>query len=638
MVAALCGSAAAVAWQRRLATWDDGYIYARTVRNVLEGRGWTFNPGAKLDACTSPLYFALLLGTSAGLRNPELIPHAAAALYGITLAGVAVLMFLGLRSRTGWVMALLAAAGFLHHPYIETLNGVETLLLLACCLAALWTYGNRRYTAAAFLLALAVHARPDALILAGLVATHYVLARRRFVPPAACAAFLLPLIAWGVLHYSQFSTLLPETLSAKRAQGRSGLWRPFAEGLEASFMEGRPKPIIRVNRAGAAAALFGLGVALARRDAAVVLLGLYAAAHFGAYSLLGVPYYHWYYGPEYLAAWVLIAVCLSLWYRLAAERSYPRTEGGLAVIAWGAMAALIVATCDLARRHPYRPVDRSLVQPYFHLADRIRPLLQPGDSVLVTEVGALGWALPQQVVEDTVGLTGLVPAADIRQGRFNTWLARDDARLPDHVLALDRFAAMMFNGDLATTMRFEGLYESALRVEQVEDDPAGAYRATLYRRRLEPQAAGASRSIALLPMIRAEQLKPPEMLICTIADRGRIHPALFQHPTNRLTVETTITRRFLVFGYGLRPEVYGLSDGVRFMITVEEAGETITAFDQAVRPRDDGDDRQWLHAFVDLAAYMGRTVRITFATEPLEAPTHDAAAWLSPRLADQAAP
>jgi hypothetical protein len=56
---------------------DDGFIFARIATNLVEGNGWSFNPGNPANAITSPLWLALLaivalvttldLGSFAGL-------------------------------------------------------------------------------------------------------------------------------------------------------------------------------------------------------------------------------------------------------------------------------------------------------------------------------------------------------------------------------------------------------------------------------------------------------------------------------------------------------------------------------------------------------------------------------------------
>jgi hypothetical protein len=631
---ALCASSAVIASQRRLATWDDAYIYARSVRNVLEGRGWSFNPERPVDLCTSPLYFGMLLGASALAGSADRVPDVAAVLYGLTLGSTATLIFLVLIRGVGPAMAFLAAFGFLHHQYVQFLNGIETLLLLTCCLAALWTYEQGKHVRAALLLAAAVLARPDALILAALVTMHFVAVRRRLPGMAIAAAFVLPLAGWAVLHYAQFGTVLTGTLAAKMAQGHTGLWTPFERGLHVSFAADRPVPLVQAYEWAKTLAIGGVLVALVRRDVPVLLLALFAAVHFEAYTRLGVPYYHWYYGPEYLAGWVLIAVCLSVGYRLASWLGYPRTATILTVASCAAMAAFVVRIGDLRNRHPYTFVAESLNQGYFHLADRIRPLLEPGDRLLVAEVGTLGWALPDQVIVDTVGLVGSVTADELRQGQFNAWLSRVETAGPDYVLVLDRFVTMMFTGSLAVHQRFDELFEPALQLDPPPGDVGGAFRATLYRRREAPRPDGPGRSMPLLPLITADQLKPPEVAITYVADRGRVHPMLFEHPINQVSVDVTVSKRYLLFGHGLRPGVHDLSDGAQFMIRVESEHGVTPVYDVSVRPRDVPGDRQFRHAFVDLEPWAGKNVRLLFLTAPAGTLDFDQGGWLSPRLAD----
>lgn len=632
LVLALCAMASAIAWQRSLATWDDSYIYARTVRNVLEGRGWSFNADRPIDLCTSPLYFGLLLGASA-VAGVQRIPDAATALYGLTLASTATLAFLGLRRRAGTAFAFLAAFGILNHQYVESLNGIETLLLLTCCLAAAWTYASGRHVQAALLLALAVLARPDALLLAAVLAVHYIAVHRRLPGAAMTAAFALPIAAWAAVHYVQFGSVLGSTLGAKVAQGETGLWVPFERGLDLSFSEGRPASVVQAYEWAKVLVAGGAVVALARRDIAVIALALYGVMHFKAYEWLGVPYYHWYYGAEYLAAWTLIALCFSAPQLLAMFLGHPRASRILAVAGAALMLLFVVRATDLGNRNPYRFAPGSLSQGYFELADRIRPLLGKGDRLLVVEIGTLGWALPEQTIEDTVGLTGYVTAGELGKKQFNAWLARADVNGPDYALVLDRFIPMILDGPIANGARFDVLYEPALHLEPSAGDRDGAFRATLYRRRSEP-AIPDGRVVSLLPAIESNQLKPPEVVVTYVADRGRIHPMLFEHPVNQVRVEATVDRRYLLFGHGLLPAARPQSDGVRFMIRVEAGGATQQVYDVSMQPREKPEDQAFRHAAVDLERWIGQRVWITFQTEAIGTLDYDWSGWLSPRLSE----
>ena len=53
--------------------WEDGYVYARYVRNALNGLGLVFNAGEHVNALTSPLYSYLLLAVSWLLHGKVLL-------------------------------------------------------------------------------------------------------------------------------------------------------------------------------------------------------------------------------------------------------------------------------------------------------------------------------------------------------------------------------------------------------------------------------------------------------------------------------------------------------------------------------------------------------------------------------------
>jgi hypothetical protein len=447
------------------------------------------------------------------------------------------------------------------------------------------------------------------------------------------AGFVLPLAVWAAAHYANFGSVLGSTLGAKVAQGVTGLWVPFDRGLDMSFAEGRPASVVQAYAWAKVLAVCGALVALARRDIAVIALGLYGVMHFTAYAWLGVPYYHWYYGAEYLAAWTLIAVCFSGPQVLVRFLGYPRAARILAIAGSAIMLLFVVRVTDLENRHPYRFAPVSLSQGYFDLADRIRPLLERGDRLLVVEVGTIGWALPEQTIEDTVGLTGYVSAGELGARQFNAWLARAELNGPDYALVLDRFVPMIFDGDIAISARFDALYEPVLYLGPAAADRDGAFRATLYKRRAQP-AAPSSQVVSLLPAIGTDQLKPPAVLVTHVADRGRMYPMLFEHPVNQVRVEVTVDRQYLLFGHGLTPPARTLSDGVRFIVRVEAGGTITQVYDVSMQPRERLTDREFRHAAVSLERWIGQRVWITFHTEAVGTLDFDWSGWLSPRLSE----
>ena len=73
-------------------------------------------------------------------------------------------------------------------------------------------------------------------------------------------------------------------------------------------------------------------------------------------------------------------------------------------------------------------------------------------------------------------------------------------------------------------------------------------------------------------------------------------------------------------------------DGVRFEVEVEAAGKSKKVYSRDVNPKNDPADRRWIDDSVDLSAFVGQDIVLTFITKPLESPAHDWAVWGDIRL------
>ncbi len=76
------------AWSRRWMS-DDGYIYLRVVRQLLDGNGPVFNRGERVEAATSPLWVGLLAGAKEVLRPVDLPWLAVVLGLALSIAGLA---------------------------------------------------------------------------------------------------------------------------------------------------------------------------------------------------------------------------------------------------------------------------------------------------------------------------------------------------------------------------------------------------------------------------------------------------------------------------------------------------------------------------------------------------------------------
>lgn len=117
-----------------------------------------------------------------------------------------------------WKSPGVAWLGLLLYPAFPLLHRTlgHTLLYLAFCLSAFAFYSRQRYSLTAVCLALAVLTRPDGILLAFVLAVHFLVQIRRPIPWVALALFLGITIPWFVFAWTYFGSPLPVTLSSRQ--------------------------------------------------------------------------------------------------------------------------------------------------------------------------------------------------------------------------------------------------------------------------------------------------------------------------------------------------------------------------------------------------------------------------------------
>lgn len=220
----------AMAWERRWIS-DDGLIYVRTVRQILDGHGPTFNIAERAEANTSALWPWFVAAITAIVRADAC--HV--AVFGgiaCTVVGVALAM---LTTRRWHVMrgtkAVLVPGSIVlvlgMYPYWDyASSGLENgfcILWVACAWFALvrmrGTPSTRAQYLAAFALGLGPLSRPDLALVSGvfLVAGWLLLrpTRRRTIALLA-TAIAFP-VAFEIFRAGYYGTLVPLPALAKSA-------------------------------------------------------------------------------------------------------------------------------------------------------------------------------------------------------------------------------------------------------------------------------------------------------------------------------------------------------------------------------------------------------------------------------------
>lgn len=269
---------------------DDPYITYRYAAHLAAGKGFVYNPGERILSTTTPLFVILLAGLSFIWND---IPHLANILGAIGLAAGAIALYaLSLTWKSPWagVVCLLLYPLF---PLLVATLGFETSLYLAFCLAALLAYAKDRHTLAALCSALATLARPDGVLLGGILFTLYLFGSSRKPLTEFSVVYTATTLPWFVFAWVYFGSPIPTTLAAKQGQGAMAISERFAPGLLTVL---NPYTHHWWFWGLMALALLGLINILIKNRKWLLLLS-WEILYFLAYSILGVSRYFWYYAP-----------------------------------------------------------------------------------------------------------------------------------------------------------------------------------------------------------------------------------------------------------------------------------------------------------------------------------------------------
>jgi hypothetical protein len=461
--------------------FDDAFISYRVAANIADGHGWVYNVGERVNAVTNPLYTLTLalLHLATGIELPLLGAF-------VSMAGLfcgAAFFALLLNDDESRPAGFLAAALVLCHPLLISCMGMETGMLIGLCGGALLAYKREQWALGGALFGLALLTRMDSVILAGVVLLHYVLTHRKAPPWRAPAAFLLVIAPWFIFSLLYFGELLPHTLHVKSAQTHSGghwggEWM-FAKVLGAALYKffGRFDITWIVVTACTAT---GLVTAVRMKSPWARLILAWAVLHAVAYALvLRVPPYTWYLAPVAIGIIALLGLGAARLIALAAEKRLVRDAfiitAALGILIWtvtgvtgmapsvgkrfslmhafhtmdyfaivlcyrilrtdglkqrpAAMTAVAIMLCVAAfiPRHwnaylQMTHLPTSQYSYYKATADWINQNRPAVETVGASEIGVLGYYLPDKKIIDQCGIPTPGAAERLAKGDMTWWI------------------------------------------------------------------------------------------------------------------------------------------------------------------------------------------------------------------------
>lgn len=415
---------------------DDAYITYRYGQNLAGGEGLVFNPGERVMGSTAPgqVLLAALLYPLFGIDG---LPTAMAVLGCIAWSAQAGAVFYLLRRALSWVPALLVAlcvaAGAAGSAQWVAL---ETNLAVAFALWALVAGLASRWLSAAALAGAAFLVRPDAVLVAVLLAplALHALGRHAWRPAAVFLAFALP---WPLFAWTYYGSPLPQSAETKVGASDLGVYAAHIVDFS-SYQFG----------AGAMWALpwflaVGGATLLVRRGPTLWVLPAYAFAHFAAYAFLRPPTnFTWHLYP---AVFLFTVLALSGIGVLARFIGGWLVTAGVCLVLISVLAFYGVRTVGFAHSHHddywYGARDRV----YRDIAAYLTGHAGAGDRVVVNEIGTIGFyaGLP---VHDLAGLVTRDPQALTSDIRWVVLVPHAALRARGEPVA--RFAANSFRAEL----------------------------------------------------------------------------------------------------------------------------------------------------------------------------------------------
>lgn len=392
---------------------DDAFITYRYGENCARGRGLVFNPGERVLGFTSPLHVLVAAGLHAAVGHaalPRVLAALGCAAWTAQSLVVARLLTGALERRAAWVVgALIAVGGVGSQRWVA----LETNLAVALSLGALALALEDRWRAAALVAGLACLARPDAGIMALLLAAYGTsrLRARMLVPGAVFLAVVLP---WVVFATVYFGSPVPEPLRVKFQ--RTGLGEYLVHVLREGPLTlwGVEAPSAWLVAVTWLFAVAGAAV-LVRRERPLGLLVAYGLLHLVSYLYLR-PFraHEWHLYPGLLVLGVCSWSCLL---QIPARRF--RIPGIVALL-----AICSVRTLAFARQYPTAYWFGARDQTYRAAGEFLRANVRPGERVAAVEVGTLGY-FSDATLYDLGGLITRAPVIAARPPRPYAWLAVD---------------------------------------------------------------------------------------------------------------------------------------------------------------------------------------------------------------------
>ncbi len=368
---------------------DDAYITYRYAHNAAHGIGARYMEGD--DACgySTPGFFLLLTAAEA-LGIPSHVASPWIAAFAQCLA--AVVLYRLFRQCSGpWAAGLAVLCVVVHSGWLWTgQNGMETSLFVLCVLSTVLRATSASKHGVGAFLGATVLLRFDGIVLAPAL-MFCSLNTGQKLREGVIAALIVS--AWLVFSFSYYGDFLPTSVRAKLDYHDGRLidcLMPFVLAIVCV-------PTLQSVLFGLI--VIGIGVAVVRRDRWILCLLAFVVLQIAGFTLSRIHPFNWYVVPPTVTATAIAGRGLAF----VLESSRPKLLRWAITVSYLVfIGMLLVSSRSFLQDHGRSTAYRN--RPYEQVTTWIRSNLEPGSTILVGEVGYMGYLLLDYRVIDSSGI------------------------------------------------------------------------------------------------------------------------------------------------------------------------------------------------------------------------------------------
>ncbi len=443
--------------------YDDAFITFRCAFNLAIGEGFVYNTSDHVLSTTAPL-FGLILGCLGWLFGPESIPVSAGIISAFSQVAAGLALFEYGREQGKTLCGFFAGLFYVSNSFLPLTFGGEMPFVVSLILWAFVTFNRGQSFLASFLLSVSFLSRPDSALAAIVLTLNYLWTKRK-LPVREMLLAALIITPFLVASYFYYGSLLPTTLGAKIAQGKSGQFASFTLGILEWL---KPVTALRFDFLPHFSPTFRFlfylivgGIFFLHRYRFWFPILAWSGFFYSFYVLLAVPFYHWYLVPIVLAI-LIFAACIAagvveLGLELADRCRFRFPTRALT----GSLVMLLIL---IGARGKVQEARRAYVEdPVEVLYEKagmwFRFSTDKGARIGYQEIGFLGYYSRRNIV-DPMGLLDPEVGSHLANGDL-TWAFRQYK--PEFIVHTDRF-----RGPLLTMLSEDWFRDSYKKVHQIE--------------------------------------------------------------------------------------------------------------------------------------------------------------------------